>query len=102
MALGIPRLGVGIVRYDIVNGALWWDEKAAAIFGDDGSRPPLELWRERVHSEDIGAVRRMFGDTAGSVGAECVFRIVLADRSTRYILTRSIDVTTDASAPPSS
>ena len=100
MALGIPRLGVGIVRYDIVNGALWWDEKAAAIFGDDGSRPPLELWRERVHSEDIGAVRRMFGDTAGSVGAECVFRIVLADRSTRYILTRSIDVTTDASGAP--
>ncbi|MEN0136020.1 MAG: diguanylate cyclase [Rhodococcus sp. (in: high G+C Gram-positive bacteria)] len=100
MALGIPRLGVGIVRYDVVNGILRWDEKAAAIFGDDGSLPPLELWRKRIHSEDIGTVRRMFGDTAGSVGAECVFRIVLTDRSTRYILTRSIDVTTDASGDP--
>lgn len=100
MALGIPRLGVGIVRFDVVNGSLWWDAKAAAIFGDDGSLPPLELWRERVHSDDIDAVRRMFGDTAASVGAECVFRIVLTDRSTRYILTRSIDVTTDASGAP--
>jgi diguanylate cyclase (GGDEF)-like protein len=100
MALGVPRLGVGIVRYDIVNGALWWDAKAAAIFGDDGSLPPLQQWRQRVHPEDIDVVRRMFGDMTGSVGAECVFRIVMADRSTRYILTRSIDVAVDDSGVP--
>ncbi|MFC0453892.1 sensor domain-containing diguanylate cyclase [Rhodococcus jostii] len=100
MASGNPRLGVGIVRYDIVNRVLWWDAKAAAIFGDDGSLPPLLQWRERVHPDDIDVVRRMFGDTAGSVGAECVFRIVLPDRSTRYILTRSIDVTVDESGVP--
>ncbi|RZL82427.1 MAG: sensor domain-containing diguanylate cyclase [Rhodococcus sp. (in: high G+C Gram-positive bacteria)] len=100
MARGIPRLGVGIVRYDIVNRVLWWDAKAAAIFGDDGSLPPLLQWRRRVHPDDIDVVRRLFGDTAGSVGAECVFRIVLEDGSTRYILTRSIDVTVDESGVP--
>lgn len=83
---------VGVIRYDIAARRLDLDDRAREIFSAPTDRPAMEVWHERVHPDDERVVQKMFEDAHTSLGAECLYRIVLPDRSLRYVLTRSMTI----------
>lgn len=87
---GVTPTTIGTTRYDPEAGTLEFDDRAREIFEAPVGRPGLEVWLERVHPEDLALVGTMYADCVESLGAECLYRIVVPDGDTRYVLTRSM------------
>ncbi|MGN7132161.1 diguanylate cyclase domain-containing protein [Rhodococcoides corynebacterioides] len=87
---GVCPTTIGTTRFDPENGTLEFDARAREIFDAPVGRPGLEVWLERVHPEDLALVGTMYADCVESLGTECLYRIIVPDGRTRYILTRSM------------
>ena len=84
---------IGITRFRIADGLLEWDARATDIFAAGADpRPPIDIWRDRVHPDDAQLLVDLYGDASETIGAECIYRIVLPDGSIGHVLTRSVSI----------
>ncbi|WP_037157901.1 GGDEF domain-containing protein [Rhodococcoides fascians] len=84
---------IGITRFRIADGLLEWDARATDIFAAGADpRPPIDIWRDRVHPDDAQLLVDLYGDASENIGAECIYRIVLPDGSIGHVLTRSVSI----------
>ena len=84
---------IGITRFRIADGLLEWDARAGDIFAAGADpRPPIDIWRDRVHPDDAQLLVDLYGDASKNIGAECIYRIVLPDGSIGHVLTRSVSI----------
>lgn len=92
---------IGITRFHIQSSYLEWDPRAAAIFAaDNDDRPAIEIWHSRVHPDDTDLLRDLYSDACASIGAECVYRIVIPRRGIRHVMTRSVAIERDPDGTP--
>ncbi len=89
---GVARATIGIVRFDPVAATLDMDARACEIFQAPVDRPGLEVWRDRIHPEDLEMVRTMYQSHVTSLGAELLYRIITSTGETHYVLTRSMSI----------
>ncbi|OZC57678.1 sensor domain-containing diguanylate cyclase [Rhodococcus sp. RS1C4] len=84
---------IGITRFRIADGLLEWDARATDIFAAGADpRPPIDIWRDRVHPDDAQLLVDLYGDASENIGAECIYRIVLPGGSIGHVLTRSVSI----------
>ena len=89
--LAMAAAGIGTFDWDLVTGALDWDERCLAIFGYDATTfdGTIDGFVSRLHPDDradVSTAVRHAIDTRGEFGA--LYRICLPDGVTRWISAR--------------
>ena len=87
LAASIAKMGVWEIGID--SGDIVWDAEMRRLYGVPADAPSTDLqqlWRERVHPEDLAEARHLLVDSLTS-GREyrCEFRVVLPSGEVRHI-----------------
>jgi serine phosphatase RsbU (regulator of sigma subunit)/PAS domain-containing protein len=89
--LAVSAAGVGVFDWDLITGRLAWDDRLLEIFGYDPAEfgGTIEAFNDRVHPDDLPHVTRALEEAIASCGEyEAEYRIVLPDRSLRWVTAR--------------
>ncbi|MCF6745809.1 PAS domain-containing protein [Blastococcus sp. KM273128] len=89
--LAIDAAGIGTFDYDLVTGALEWDDRLVSMFGYDlGSFDrTIEAFNARVHPDDLDRVSQTLQAAIDACGDfESLYRICLPSGDTRWISAR--------------
>ncbi|MGY1771848.1 SpoIIE family protein phosphatase [Blastococcus sp. SYSU D00813] len=90
--VALEASGIGIWERDLRTGTVSWDERCAAIFGQDAALADAdveEVLRSSVHPDDLAAVREaMERADAGTGEYSLESRVVRADGSVRWTVSR--------------
>ena len=89
--LAVDAAGVGAFEWDLVTGALLWDDRLLELFGLDERSfgGTIEAFNERVHPEDLQRVSealRTAIDTCGEYAAE--YRVIQPGGAVRWVSAR--------------
>lgn len=82
---------IGLYQWNVVDDELWWSEQLYRILGLDPSttRPTIDTIFERVHPEDLDAVRLALDAVAAEdPPVALAHRIVLPDGTVRFVEAR--------------
>lgn len=95
LELATAAAAIGIWTWDLASDRVEWDEQIFQLYGATEAErltgPSYELWRSRVHPDDIGRAERQLGDARSSNSAyEQEYRIVLPDGSVRHVQSAAV------------
>jgi PAS domain S-box-containing protein len=89
LELAIEGTGVGIYDLDLASGEGFWSDSAFRMLGYEpapGGRATFEMWRARVHPDDLDFVLGEHERAAGGGDLRMEFRVVRADSGeTRWL-----------------
>ncbi|TAK92032.1 MAG: PAS domain S-box protein [Burkholderiaceae bacterium] len=86
--LAADSVGLGVWDYDIVTGALVWDERMYRLYdrSRSGGDEVYSLWSSSVHPDDLErSERELQAAIEGKQHFDTVFRICLSDGSVRHL-----------------
>ncbi|MDP5183600.1 SpoIIE family protein phosphatase [Blastococcus sp. BMG 814] len=91
LTLAIDAAGIGTFDWDLVTGALSWDDRLNELFGYDAVTfdGSIEAFNARLHPDDVDRVGALLDraiETAGEYAAE--YRVVLPDGEQRWVAAR--------------
>lgn len=88
----------GSVGFRLSDGRVFWSKEAARIYGYDPSIPPtVEMILQRVHSDDLDLLKRVFERAAqGGASFDFEHRLLMPDGSIKRIRNLAHSITDDA------
>jgi diguanylate cyclase (GGDEF)-like protein/PAS domain S-box-containing protein len=102
LSLAADSGGIGIWDWEIAPDHLSWDHWMYRLYGMEprDNTEAYELWRQRVHPEDIESIERHIRDAMAGVEAlNCEFRIVWDDGSVHHIRATGLVTHNEAGQP---
>lgn len=84
---------LGTWDWDVVSGAMRWSDEQYRLFGFDPAttgEPDHDLWRSRVHPEDLPRIEAAGRDSLRTGRFEVDYRVILPDGSTRWLAARAV------------
>jgi PAS domain S-box-containing protein len=91
LATAVGAAGIGTFHWDLVTGALTWDDQLLALFGygPETTDRSIDAFSARLHSEDAERVHALMSDAIDAVGEyRAEYRIVLPGGEQRWIAAR--------------
>jgi diguanylate cyclase (GGDEF)-like protein/PAS domain S-box-containing protein len=88
LAVATDAAGIGVWELDLTSGRLLWDDWMHRLYGTSPATfgGKLDVWRERVHPDDIGRMTHEIENVLAADGVlDSEFRIVRADGETRHL-----------------
>ncbi|HEX2531264.1 MAG TPA: PAS domain S-box protein [Burkholderiaceae bacterium] len=93
LAIATEAGNIGVWEWDVVSNALWWDERMAALYKlpPTETRQHYDMWRERVHPDDIARVEHELAEVVSNKAEWMTeFRTIWPDGRVRVIRANGI------------
>ncbi|MCP5325312.1 MAG: PAS domain S-box protein [Oceanospirillaceae bacterium] len=93
LELATQSIGLGVWDWHVNSGALHWDAAMFSLYALDpaASSNTYEMWRSRVHPDDIDAAEKLLSQAVAGTGEyKTEFRVVLPGGGLRWVMAAAL------------